>query len=69
MGGNASQGQGNGGNGTGGYNPAVSGNDIFINPDDIESIEILKDASSAAIYGSRAASGVVLITTQKGKAR
>ncbi len=67
MGGNASQGQGNGGNGTGGYNPAVSGNDIFINPDDIESIEILKDASSAAIYGSRAASGVVLITTKRGK--
>jgi TonB-linked SusC/RagA family outer membrane protein len=67
MGGNASQGQGNGGNGTGGYNPALSGNDIFINPDDIESIEILKDASSAAIYGSRAASGVVLITTKRGK--
>lgn len=67
MGGNASQGQGNGGNGTGGYNPALGGNDIFINPDDIESIEILKDASSAAIYGSRAASGVVLITTKRGK--
>ncbi len=67
MGGNASQGQGNGGNGTGGYNPALGGNDIFINPDDIEFIEILKDASSAAIYGSRAASGVVLITTKRGK--
>ncbi len=67
MGGNASQGQGNGGNGTGGYNPALAGNDIFINPEDIESIEILKDASSAAIYGSRAASGVVLITTKRGK--
>lgn len=38
-----------------------------INPDDIESIEILKDASAAAIYGSRASNGVVLITTKKGK--
>ena len=38
-----------------------------INPDDIESIEVLKDASSAAIYGARAANGVVLITTKKGK--
>ncbi len=39
-----------------------------INPNDIESIEILKDASSAAIYGSRASNGVVLITTKKGRA-
>ena len=39
-----------------------------INPQDIESIEILKDASAAAIYGSRAANGVVLITTKRGKA-
>lgn len=38
-----------------------------INPNDIESIEILKDASSAAIYGSRGANGVVLITTKRGK--
>ncbi len=38
-----------------------------INPDDIESIEILKDASSASIYGARAANGVVLITTKRGK--
>ena len=38
-----------------------------INPNDIESIDILKDASAAAIYGSRAANGVVLITTKKGK--
>ncbi len=38
-----------------------------INPADIESIEILKDASATAIYGSRAAAGVVLITTKKGK--
>ncbi len=39
-----------------------------INMNDIESIEILKDASSAAIYGSRASNGVLLITTKKGKA-
>ncbi|MEO0041334.1 MAG: hypothetical protein RL329_782 [Bacteroidota bacterium] len=38
-----------------------------INPNDIESVEILKDASAAAIYGSRAANGVVLITTKRGK--
>ncbi len=38
-----------------------------INPDEIESIEILKDASSAAIYGARGANGVVLITTKRGK--
>ncbi len=38
-----------------------------INPDDIESIEILKDPSAAAIYGSRASNGVVLVTTKKGK--
>jgi TonB-linked SusC/RagA family outer membrane protein len=39
-----------------------------INPNDIESVEILKDASASAIYGSRASNGVVLITTKKGKA-
>lgn len=44
-----------------------AGNDVFINPNDIESIDILKDAASAAIYGSRAAGGVVLITTKRGK--
>jgi len=38
-----------------------------INPEDIESIDILKDASSAAIYGSRAANGVVIVTTKRGK--
>ncbi|MCB2410505.1 SusC/RagA family TonB-linked outer membrane protein [Hymenobacter lucidus] len=38
-----------------------------INPSDIESIEVLKDASATAIYGSRGANGVVLITTKKGK--
>ena len=39
----------------------------FVSPDDIASIEILKDAASAAIYGSRAANGVVLISTKSGK--
>jgi len=38
----------------------------FVNPNDIQSIEVLKDASSAAIYGSRASNGVVLITTKSG---
>lgn len=38
-----------------------------LNPDDIESIDILKDASATAIYGSRGANGVVIITTKKGK--
>jgi TonB-dependent SusC/RagA subfamily outer membrane receptor len=40
----------------------------MINPNDIESITVLKDASSAAIYGVRASNGVILITTKKGKA-
>jgi TonB-linked SusC/RagA family outer membrane protein len=40
-----------------------------LNPSDIESLEVLKDASAAAIYGSRAANGVVLITTKRGKAQ
>ena len=38
----------------------------FLNPGDVESIEILKDASSTAIYGSRGANGVILITTRQG---
>ncbi|RSK47381.1 SusC/RagA family TonB-linked outer membrane protein [Hymenobacter rigui] len=38
-----------------------------INPNDIESVEVLKDASATAIYGSRAAGGVILVTTKKGK--
>jgi TonB-linked SusC/RagA family outer membrane protein len=67
VGGNVTQGVGNGGGGTNGYNPATAGNDVFINPDDIETIEVLKDAASAAIYGSRASGGVVLITTKRGK--
>ncbi|HSU49287.1 MAG TPA: SusC/RagA family TonB-linked outer membrane protein, partial [Segetibacter sp.] len=40
----------------------------FINPQDIESIDVLKDASATAIYGSRGANGVILVTTKKGKA-
>ena len=39
----------------------------FLNPDDIESIEVLKDAAAASIYGARAGNGVVLVTTKKGK--
>ena len=46
----------------------VAGGDINgINPNDIESIDVLKDAASAAIYGSRAANGVILVTTKQGK--
>lgn len=41
----------------------------FINPNDIESMVVLKDASATAIYGARAANGVILITTKKGKDR
>ena len=49
-------------------NPA-GGNPLnFLNPADIESIEVLKDADATAIYGSRGANGVILITTKKGKA-
>ena len=40
----------------------------FLNPNDIESMQVLKDAASASIYGSRAANGVIVITTKKGKA-
>jgi TonB-dependent starch-binding outer membrane protein SusC len=39
----------------------------FLNPEDIESMDVLKDASATAIYGSRGANGVILITTKKGK--
>mgnify|MGYP000458866017 CR=1 FL=1 len=39
-----------------------------VDPKDIESISVLKDAASAAIYGNKAANGVILITTKKGKA-
>lgn len=44
-----------------------NGNIANINPNDIENISVLKDAASAALYGSRAASGVILITTKKAK--
>ena len=48
-------------------NNGVASNPLnFINPQDIESIEVLKDASASAIYGSRAANGVIVITTKKG---
>ncbi|WP_308991290.1 TonB-dependent receptor [Mariniflexile litorale] len=47
--------------------PLINNNLNDINSNDIESMEILKDASSAAIYGSRGANGVILITTKKGK--
>ncbi len=46
----------------------ITGGLNSINPQDIKSIEVLKDASAAAIYGSRASSGVVLITTKRGRA-
>ena len=46
----------------------AGGNLDGINPNDIESIDVLKDAASAAIYGSRAANGVILVTTKQGKA-
>ena len=46
-------------------NPTSDTRDL--NPNDIETIQILKDASAAAIYGSRAANGVILVTTKKGK--
>ncbi|MGB7526678.1 SusC/RagA family TonB-linked outer membrane protein [Sphingobacterium cellulitidis] len=45
----------------------VVGDMNLINPQDVESISVLKDAASASIYGSRAANGVILITTKKGK--
>ena len=45
----------------------ISGSLATINPNDIQSLEVLKDAASAAIYGSRGANGVMLVTTKKGK--
>ncbi len=45
----------------------AGGNINNLNPSDIESIDVLKDAASAAIYGSRAANGVILVTTKQGK--
>lgn len=46
----------------------VEGSMDLVNPQDIENISVLKDAASSSIYGSRAANGVILITTKKGKA-
>ena len=40
---------------------------LYVNPSDIETMQVLKDAASAAIYGSRGANGVILITTKSGK--
>lgn len=55
---------------TGDVSSNLSANNVLgnINPSDIEDIQVLKDAAAAAIYGSRAANGVLLITTKKGKA-
>lgn len=47
---------------------AISGGIDYLNPGDIERIEVLKDAASGAVYGARAANGVILVTTKKGKA-
>lgn len=62
----AGSGYGNTGGGTGGRERISSM--ATLNPNDIESIEILKDASATSIYGARAANGVVLITTKAGQA-
>jgi len=56
-----------GGSGTGSYGSDAGNPLSFINPNDIAGIEILKDASATAIYGSRGANGVVIITTKRGK--
>ncbi len=45
----------------------ITDNALAINPNDIERVEVLKDAASASIYGARSAAGVILITTKKGK--
>lgn len=47
----------------------VRGDMSNLNPDDVESVSVLKDAASAAIYGARAANGVILVTTKRGKSR
>jgi TonB-linked SusC/RagA family outer membrane protein len=58
------------GAGTGEYSRADYGTGISdINPDDIESVTVLKGPNAAALYGSRAGNGVILITTKRGKAR
>ncbi|MBS1607698.1 MAG: SusC/RagA family TonB-linked outer membrane protein, partial [Bacteroidetes bacterium] len=63
------------GGGTSGTSSGIEGSStpknplMFLNPNDIESISILKDASSAAIYGSRGANGVIIITTKSGRGK
>lgn len=52
---------------SGNANTLISSSVANLNPDDIESFQILKDASATAIYGARAANGVVVITTKRGK--
>ncbi|MGV8138849.1 MAG: TonB-dependent receptor [Mangrovibacterium sp.] len=47
--------------------PQLGGDNMDLNPQDIESVEVLKDASAGAIYGARASNGVVIITTKSGK--
>ncbi|WP_172954145.1 SusC/RagA family TonB-linked outer membrane protein [Pedobacter ginsengisoli] len=60
---------GDSGPGAGGSQSGTAGNPLnFINPQDIESIDILKDADATSIYGSRAAHGAIIITTKKGVA-
>ncbi|MFA9188192.1 TonB-dependent receptor [Flavobacterium sp. FBOR7N2.3] len=56
------------GNGTDFFDQEPTNPLMTINPNDIESVTVLKDASSTAIYGSRGANGVIVITTKKGKA-
>ncbi|GHB77367.1 SusC/RagA family TonB-linked outer membrane protein [Persicitalea jodogahamensis] len=59
-----------GGGSAGGLGSSTARNPLnFLNPDDIASMDILKDASATAIYGARGANGVVLITTKKGKGK
>lgn len=48
--------------------PLTTGGIEYLNPNDIESIDVLKDASATAIFGSRGANGVVIVTTKQGKA-
>ncbi len=55
-----------GGGGLEGFSAQMS-SFSYINPDDIESVEVLKDASATAIYGNRGANGVIMITTKKGR--
>jgi TonB-linked SusC/RagA family outer membrane protein len=64
---NTATGRANQTTGRGGYDYGNAGADI--NPDDIESINVLKGAAASALYGSRAANGVIMITTKKGRGK